>query len=178
MTSSPAAATLAAPSPSPAPASPLVSVLVRSMERDTLRDALDSIASQSLDDVEIVVVNAKGGTHCALPERWGRFVLRLVNDGGAPLTRSQACNAALDAARGQWLLFLDDDDTLDPAHLQRLLDALLAFEGARVAYAGVRVTDAAGQTIRSIDERFDRVRLWQANYLPIHAVLFARSLCQ
>lgn len=177
MTSSPAAATLAAPSPSPAPASPLVSVLVRSMDRDTLRDALDSIASQSLDDVEIVVVNAKGGTHGALPERWGRFALRLVNDGGAPLTRSQACNAALDAARGQWLLFLDDDDTLDPAHLQRLLDALLAFEGARVAYAGVRVTDAAGQTIRSIDERFDRVRLWQANYLPIHAVLFARSLC-
>lgn len=178
MTSSPAAATFAAPSPSSAPASPVVSVLVRSMDRNTLRDALDSIASQSLDDVEIVVVNAKGGTHSALPHCCGRFTLRLINDGGAPLMRSHACNAALDAARGQWLLFLDDDDTLDPAHLQRLLEALDAFEGARVAYTGVRVTDAAGQTIRTIDERFDRVRLWQANYLPIHAVLFARSLCQ
>ncbi|OFZ85581.1 MAG: hypothetical protein A2V78_08535 [Betaproteobacteria bacterium RBG_16_64_18] len=158
------------------PDMPLVSVLVRSMDRPFLREALDAVALQTYPDVEVVVVNAKGGEHAALGTSCGRFPLRVVNAGGSPLARPAAANTALDAARGDWLIFLDDDDSMDPDHLERLVRAALRTPGRDVVYTGVRVVDAFGSPVRELSEPYDRVRLWQANFLPIHAVLFARTL--
>lgn len=155
---------------------PLVSVLVRSMERPTLREALNSIEQQTYPNVEVVVVNAKGGEHAALGRFCGRFPLHLVNVGGSSLVRPAAANVALNVSRGDWLIFLDDDDTMDADHIERLVQTALRTIGREVIYTGVRVVDAFGVPIRELSEPYDRVRLWQANFLPIHAVLFARTL--
>ena len=154
---------------------PLVSVLVRSMGRPTLGDTLASAAAQTYPAIEVLVINASGSAHPPLPACCGPHPLRLI-DPGRPLRRPQAANAALRAARGEWLLFLDDDDRIDADHLQRLRAALEARPDASVAYAGVRRIAADGRVDGAWDEPFDPLRLWQANYLPIHAVLFARSL--
>jgi GT2 family glycosyltransferase len=81
-------------------------------------------------------------------------------------------------AKGDALLFLDDDDLIDPDHIGRLRTALAAAPDHAAAYTGVRLLDAAGQTVGTLDEDFDALRLWFANYLPIHAVLFRRALVQ
>src|SRR3990172_8772133 len=122
----------------------LVSVLVRSMDRPSLREALDAVALQTYPRVEVVVVNARGGEHAAPGTSCGRFPLRVVNAGGPSLARPPAANAALDAARGDWLIFLDDDDSMDPDHLERLVQAALRAPGRKVVYTGVRVVDALG----------------------------------
>lgn len=163
-----------APLPGPAP---LVSVLIRSMDRESLADALAAVAQQTHDAIEVVVVNASGRPHRALGDRCGRFPLRLV-DPGQPLARPHAANLAMDSARGDWLMFLDDDDLIDADHVQRLRDALAQAPDRAVAYAGVRVLKADGTLQAVIDEPFDAQRFWLANYLPIHAVLFARRLLQ
>ncbi len=150
-----------------------VSLLVRSMDRPTLAATLDSIARQRCDDLEVIVVAACGPGHRPLPERCGRFPLRLVTTGTA-LSRPAAANTALAHAAGQWLMFLDDDDTIDEDHVGRLLAALRADASHGVAYAGVRMVDGQGQPRGVLDEAFDPERLWLANYLPIHAVLFSR----
>ena len=150
-----------------------VSVLVRSMARDTLAAALASVDAQTWPDVDLVVVNATGRPHPPLPD--GRVPRRLV-DPGTPLPRAQAANCALQAASGRWVLLLDDDDTLDPDHLARLCGALLAQPGARVAHTGVRLVDADGHDRGTLDGAVDTVALWSANRLAIHAVLFERSL--
>lgn len=154
---------------------PLVSVLVRSMGRPLLGEALASIAAQTDAAIEVVVVNASGRPHPPVPSRCGRFVLRLVEPGRA-LHRAAAANTALRAARGEWLLFLDDDDTIDADHVARLRTALMRAPGALVAYTGVRLAAADGSDAGMLDEPFDAARLWLANYLPIHAVMFARRL--
>ena len=41
---------------------------------------------------------------------------------------------------------------------------------------GVRLVQRSGDAAGVLDEPFDATRLWLANYLPIHAVLFARDL--
>ena len=46
---------------------PLVSVIVRSMGRPELRLALESIARQDYPNVEVIVVDATGGSHPTLP---------------------------------------------------------------------------------------------------------------
>lgn len=168
------AATLAsAPAADPTP--PLVSVLIRSMDRDSLAEALAAVAQQRYESIEVVVVNASGQPHRPLGAHCGRFALRLVEP-GRPLARPAAANLALDHARGDWLMFLDDDDLIDADHVQRLREALAQAPDHAVAYAGVRVLGADGALQAVIDEPFDGLRFWLANYLPIHAVLFARRL--
>ncbi|MFI3184748.1 MAG: PIG-L family deacetylase, partial [Methylococcaceae bacterium] len=60
---------------------PLVSVIIRSMDRLTLSEALDSVALQTYPNIEVVVVNAKGEEHSKLGEWCGHFPLRIVDTG-------------------------------------------------------------------------------------------------
>ena len=154
---------------------PLITLLVRSMDRATLAAALDSVARQTDPRLEVLVVNATGTAHRALGLQCGPFPLRLVQRDGVALSRPAAANLGLDHAAGQWLLFLDDDDLLDADHIARLRAALAAAPQHRVAYAGVRLLAGDGSPCGMLDEPFDATRLWLANYLPIHAVLFERS---
>lgn len=153
----------------------LVSVLVRSMDRPTLADALDSVALQTYPNIEVVVVDARG-RHAPLPETCGRFPMRLVS-AGAPLARSAAANQALDAARGDLAIFLDDDDLFFPDHVARLAEALRREPHAKAAYAGVRV-ESDGAVIDTYDEALPSARQMAWNHLPIHAVLFERGLIE
>ncbi|MEP6678883.1 MAG: hypothetical protein ABJB78_06255, partial [Betaproteobacteria bacterium] len=87
---------------------PCVSLIVRSMGRPCLADALASVALQRHRPLELIVVDATGGAHPQLPP------LPLVDvhlpdlvdvrllDLGRPLNRPAAANAGLAAARGEW----------------------------------------------------------------------------
>lgn len=154
-----------------------VSVIIRSMGRPSLEAAMRSVFGQTCQGVEIVLVNASGGEHRALAEDCAAVKVRIVNQGGERLPRAIAANVGLDAAQGEWLLFLDDDDAIDPEHLARLLSAAERHQ-SMVVYAGVRVVDSSGQELYALDEDWDRVRMWQGNFLPIHAVLVRRSFVE
>lgn len=160
----------------------LVSIIMRSMDRPSLAEALASVALQTHDQIEIIVVNAKGGLHRDLDAHCGRFPLRIVNQGGAPLPRPQAANAGLDAARGQYLAFLDDDDALDPDHVSHLVAAIQAETEACVVYAGVRCVDRSDpqqQVSRIFGEPLQcTAQLLAGNFIPIHAPLFPARLRQ
>lgn len=159
---------------------PLVSIVVRSMDRPVLSEALDSLAWQTYSNVEIVVVNAKGGNHRDLGVFCGRFPLRLINQGGSSLTRSCAANLGLDNALGTYLGFLDDDDTIDPEHVHHLVDELQKVGREAVAYAGVRGLrrdePEHGEIARFAEPGVEFARLLLGNCIPIHAVLFPARL--
>jgi len=56
----------------------LVTVMIRSMDRESLlQEALDSVALQTYPNIEVLVVNAKGGEHSLLGDWCGRFPLRI-----------------------------------------------------------------------------------------------------
>jgi LmbE family N-acetylglucosaminyl deacetylase len=157
---------------------PLVSVLVRSMNRACLPEALASVALQTHANLELVVVNASGGPHRPLDFLPPTLPWRLVSPAptahttDGPCGRAQAANLALAAAQGEYALFLDDDDLLEPLHLERLIAALQAHPQAVGAYAGVRVETQDGAHLRDYDLPWSRQRLQGVNFLPIHAVLF------
>ncbi len=156
---------------------PLVSVLIRSMDRPLLHEALDSLALQTYANIEVVVINARLEEHRALGQRCGRFPLRIVST-GTSLMRSRAANVGLDSALGDYLMFLDDDDWLAPDHIFRLVEALKNNSSCRVAYAGVEFRDEnrGKLELAPFNEPFNAGRLRGGNYIPIHAVLFARTL--
>ncbi len=153
---------------------PLVSVIVRSMDRASLSDALDSITLQTYPNIEVVVVNAKGAAHRLLDPWCGRFPLRVI-DSGKPLDRAAACNRGLEAAHGELLIFLDDDDLFLPHHVTRLRAELEQHPDAIGAYSAVVATDTAGKEIRRFAEEFDPLKLTVGNFIPIHSMLFRRE---
>lgn len=153
----------------------LVSVLIRSMGRPALEAALASVARQTYPNVEVVVVAASGNAHPALPDTCGRFALRLVGNGN-PLPRADAANFGLDAARGLWCAFLDDDDFFNPDHISSLLATISGSAGARLAYSGIRVVGADGAELGVIASPYDRLGLHERNHIQIGAALFDHRL--
>jgi len=121
-------------------------------------------------------VNAKGEGHPDIGEWCGRFPLRMVGT-GEPLARSKAANMGLDNARGEYLIFLDDDDLFAPGHIAWLVEVLEREEGITVAYSGVSTTGCRPANVPLIcNSPFNSLRLLVENYIPIHAVLFSCSL--
>ncbi|NBY21313.1 MAG: glycosyltransferase [Gammaproteobacteria bacterium] len=159
---------------------PLVSVIVRSVGRLSLQEALDAISQQTWAFLEIIVVNAKGIDHPPLGDIWEKRPLQFISH-QEPLSRSRAANLGLLAAQGDYISFLDDDDLVMPNHIARGLEQLQRNPSYRVVYSGVRVDvygDKSTLPLRefTFNEPFDLDRLRGRNYIPIHAVLFERSL--
>jgi hypothetical protein len=148
----------------------LVSLVVRTMGRPTLTQALGAIAAQSHRPIEVVLVDAAGsGIEAAPPPG---VSMRMVRQGR--LDRARAANAGLDAATGEWIGFLDEDDEIEPGHIAGLLDAASAAR-AQVAYSQTRLVDGTGAQ-RIFGGPFNRLALFRSNYLSIHSVLFSRAL--
>lgn len=157
---------------------PLTSVIVRSMGRPELDIALNSIAQQSYPNIEVILVDVVGQNHPPLSEDSARFPLHFFSMDKA-LGRSEAANLGMSHARGEFLIFLDDDDYFAPHHIAKLIETLMQNPDTHAAYAGVAVVDATGtRVIGTINEPFHRLQLLQKNYIPIHAVLFKRLLIE
>ncbi|MFO1381146.1 MAG: glycosyltransferase [Chitinivorax sp.] len=160
------------------PAQPLVSVLIRSTGRAELAKALASVSAQTWSNIELLVVNASGSPHPALPRETNG---RLITPGNR-LSRSEAANRLLAEAKGEFLLFLDEDDWLAPEHCQRLAETLQSSPAYVLAYSGVdcvEKTDSPGhRSVRIYDEEYDPIRLLLENYIPFHAAMFRRTLIE
>jgi hypothetical protein len=153
---------------------PLVTIIVRSMGRPLLADAVESILAQDYSPIETLVVDATGGRHPPLPPHWNERGARLV-DLGRPLPRPQAANAGLEAAKGQMIGFLDDDDTFDPVHVSSLMRHYNPMKTLQVVYAGARVLDEHGNVTRLMHHPFNPIMLMVNMYIQTGAALFSRG---
>jgi tetratricopeptide (TPR) repeat protein len=151
-----------------------VSVIVRSMARPTLGDALRDLAAQRDVAAEVVVVAACGLSHPDVPPACGRHAVRLVRS-DARLARAAAANAGLDAATGRWITFLDDDDRIAPEHLAGLLAGARDAPQARVITSLATVVYADGRTDR-IGGPFSLAELFERNFIHLSSALVAREL--
>ena len=154
----------------PQPNMELVSVLVRTLGRPELPRALRSIERQAHRPLEIVLVDAAGRGVRAGPDL-GVPVTTVA--GREPLGRAPAANAAMEAARGHWLLFLDEDDEIEPTHIEELLACARA-NGASVAYSQTKLLDNDGRMQRILGGPWRRDFYLRSNYIAIHAALFSR----
>ncbi|MGY3682399.1 bifunctional glycosyltransferase/CDP-glycerol:glycerophosphate glycerophosphotransferase [Streptomyces sp. TE33382] len=117
-----------------------------------LHECLDSVLSQSFKDYEIIVVDDCSPDRCGpiADEYAGRdhrvTALHLPRNIGLGPAR----NAGIARASGDYLLFLDGDDTLVPESLQAVADRIdatggpdvLVYDYARVYWSGERVRNA------------------------------------
>ena len=113
---------------------PAVSVVIPVYRGRHLREAVESVRSQTFRDHEIIVVDDgspdradlegwlaayRGGVHC------------LRQDNAGP---SAARNAGVRAARGTFVAFLDADDTWEPTYLEEQIAALTGRPAVDMSY--------------------------------------------
>ena len=120
-------------------ASPRVSVVVPTKDRPALlSDAVNSVLSQTMSDLEIIVVD-----DCSQPP----VDAAKVNGGGDKRLRTErlsvpagavvAKNRGAALSRAPILAFLDDDDLYTPGYLEQALRALERYPALDVVFMGV-----------------------------------------
>ena len=158
---------------------PLVSVIVRSTGRPELRLALESISRQNYPDVEVIVVDATGGSHPALPAiAWqSGHSIRIVG-GHRRLPRPQAANEGLQAVNGEWFCFLDDDDTYDFDFLSAMLSTSHAYPEALLVYGRTRVLDENGKVEKLFGGPFNRALMYYGPLFYWQAAIIRRKVIE
>jgi len=160
---------------------PKLSVVVRTRDRpELLSQALEGLGRSSYRRFEVVLVN-DGGERPELPEGFPVEVVRVELDPGRG--RAGAANAGVEAASGEYVAFLDDDDLVEVEHLATLA-GLTGAAGVRVAYTdaavGVYGLDEGGWSCRErrlpYSRDFDPDLLLVDNYIPFNTLLVERGL--
>ena len=153
---------------------PLVSIIMPTKDRlDMLERAVDSILAQTYSNWELVVVNDGGESISQLIGRKnssGRIhcIENKISHGQA-----KARNMALDAAKGDIICYLDDDDLYMPHHLDVVVKAL-SVDGRDFIYTDAVIIKELGsgkEMARSNPykhQRYSRQRLLVTNYIPIN----------
>jgi len=174
-----------AASPGKVPANALVSIVTRTLGRPTLAEAAACVAAQTWRPLEWVVVDAAGSG--LVPPTAGDVPVRVVSTGGR-LLRGAAANAGMRAAQGEWLMLFDDDDLIRPEHVGRLVEAVAAEPGHRIAYADVAAPGylldyadvemwlADGERAHVFDVPYSPLLLAKDNLFPPMAALFSARL--
>lgn len=133
---------------------PVVSIIipVGAKHQRYLVDALDSCVAQTVVDWEAIVVD--DSPEASLPDVIpGHPFARVFHSLGTGTGRAR--NIGVMHARGQFLFFLDADDILDPAALQKMLSMYIEREG--YIYSDCRIPDdpkrldLKGETLEAID---------------------------
>lgn len=125
------------------PADPLVTAVVPYFEAgDSVRATIDSLLAQTVEDIEILIID-DGSRRAPLPHDLPadeRLIIdRLEINGGY----ARVTNHAVRRARGEWVTFVDSDDTVTPDYLERLYGAAES-TGADVVFTPmVRVSGGA-----------------------------------
>lgn len=124
-----------------------VVIVTRNRWRLLSTHALPSALGQEQVDLEVIVVD--DGSTDETPVELAKVVDRRLHVIRHETNRGVAAarNSGIEAARGEWLAFLDDDDLWSPRKLRTHIDAV---DGAAWGYAAAIVVDTASRTLYAL----------------------------
>lgn len=135
---------------------PEISIIVPVYKTERFLDAcIRSILGQTFADFELILVDDGSPDNCPAlcdAEAAKDSRIRVVHQKNRGL--SGARNAGLDTARGEWIAFVDSDDTITPDYCAKLYTAVQD-TGARIAVCNYRQVDEA---LVPIKEQYLHVR--------------------
>jgi glycosyltransferase involved in cell wall biosynthesis len=124
---------------------PRFSVVIPTFGRPRyLTEAVDSVLAQTVGDLECIVVDDASPDPVEVPADPRVRVVRRPANGGSAAAR----NSGIDAATGDYVTFLDDDDLFTPDRLEL---ALAGFDRADVSLCWTRWVDGTDRPGRVLD---------------------------
>ena len=122
-----------------------VVIPVYNVERH-IKKTLDSVLGQSLSDIEVICVDdCSTDSSAQIIEKYADDRLTLVR-----FTENRfagtARNQGLDMAKGQYVLFIDADDFLEPSALEKLYQSALRYDSDITVFDALNYDDKSGVT--------------------------------
>jgi glycosyltransferase involved in cell wall biosynthesis len=172
----------------------LVSIIVRTNQEERLplfKNALLSIISNDYRPIEIVIVvqSEKEDFIQKIQDVSQGFTdeqtqIKLVINNTSQDERARNLNLGINAAKGRYIGFLDDDDIIYKNHISSLIEEIDTSELASWAYSQVAMSicnlNNDKVNIMSLGypfkkERFTFQEILKDNFIPIHSYLIDRS---
>ncbi|MGH2343359.1 glycosyltransferase (plasmid) [Segnochrobactraceae bacterium EtOH-i3] len=161
------------------PEGPLVTVIMPVRNRASIiSSAIRSVLAQSYKNLELLVVD--DGSTDGTP-----IVARGVGDSlrdsrlkviSIPASGvSAARNVGLEAASGEYISYLDSDNTWLPDHITILLGNIIANTHHTLAHAALRIFSPNG-TIRYRGEKFDQIIMSRENFIDMNVLIHHRRV--
>jgi GT2 family glycosyltransferase len=128
---------------------PTVSVVIPTYNyANYVGTAIDSVLAQTYAPLEIIVVD--DGSTDDTASRLAAYGDRIRVDHRKNCGCAASRNAGLRQARGEYVAFLDADDSWDPEKLERQIRAAIAHPDAVLIGCGFRLTDSQFRTLHSL----------------------------
>lgn len=157
----------------------MISVIMLTYDREALVSrAIESILAQTYGDFEFLIVDngstdRSGQIADAYAAKDGR--IRVIHRARGNIGAGR--NTGLDAARGEYITFIDDDDWAEPDFLAFLLD-LLERHAADVAICGAADKAFDEETVMTAEEALIEL-MWRKKYnMAFPTKLFRRELVE
>ena len=125
---------------------PKVSVIVPAYNRAKLLSrALESIFAQTFNDYEVIVVDdgSKDETPEVIKQFAGRVKYIRKENGGSASAR----NRGIEESKGEYIAFLDSDDTWVPEKLEEQVKVLDAHKNVGIVYARMPIINEKGERV-------------------------------
>ena len=155
---------------------PLVSVIIPVRNRSAvILRAIESVLAQTYRNLEIVVVDDGSTDGTGIVARGTgdpRVRVIVISPSGV----SAARNVGLREAKGEYVAYLDSDNTWERAYLTTVVGTM-ADKGHLLAHAALRVFTASG-VIRYRGEVYDRDAMDRENYIDMNVFVHHRSVIE
>lgn len=162
---------------------PEVSVVMAARDAErTLRESVESLLAQTYPQWELIIVDDGSSDDTAtvaqrLCAQDGRIRYLFQEHAGA----SQARNRGLTQARGEWLLFLDSDDTVAPEYLEVMLAAAREQIADVVVCGYARIVGPDGAAFECPRQPISRdgcAEVAAKAHFPLHAAIARREVIE
>lgn len=149
---------------------PLISIIIPFFKAETtIIRCVYSVLSQSFTDWELLLIDDgstdESGTICEeYAKKDNRIKVFHKTNGGV----SSARNVGLDNAHGEWLYFLDSDDSIDEEYLSNFIDAL---DGSDWYVQGTTIRDEDKASVVCFDDCHKESKYEVMKYILEHLTL-------
>ena len=153
----------------------MISVIVPIYNVETyLEKCIDSIISQTYRDLEIILVDDGSSDKCPIIcDKYAKMDnrIRVIHKSNGGL--SDARNAGLDIATGDFISFIDSDDFIESTMLEAMENTIVKND-ADICICGYREVDNRGVTFKTIAQPFRKISRQEAfSYLMDGNVYYA-----
>lgn len=163
----------------------MVSIIIPVYNRETLAvRTLQSVAAQTLRPLEVVLVdnNSTDGTYGMLmkfKQQYDAPDFNVIVDRELTPGAAAARNRGAELSHGDWLLFFDSDDTMDPDMVECYMNVALDKNAEMVAGRGERI-NLDGSTGEKPFYTTDLLvnNIFHASMCPLQCCLVSRQLCE